>query len=395
MRDDFSNVVKGILAARVNNRCSNPRCRQPTSGPQIDPEKALNVGVASHMTAASPDGPRYDPTLTSEQRKHPDNGIWLCQKCGKLVDNDAARYTVELLREWKRSAEELALQEVEGRQPPLPDTGVSAASARFEQELAGRQLDDPQRPAFAKTKYGAKLGWVNERRVIGPLPVTGMCFACLPERIVADAEKDGLLRWMDCNQRRYDPCRERSFIPSPSYVLLSKGYLWDNASEIPVPPPAKVFTRYLAIEPAGWIEYGFDAGAPWEDDTDRVYYAKVVAAFVGFLSFVRDLSARFQIDTKAIGLGLALVGTSGKQLLCIREEGIRQSYHTQPPSSNAMRFVRPPGGEDWTVDAVAQEAAIEILDHWSFAGEFWVGRPEFKDGVYHGEFFKSRFQGWL
>jgi hypothetical protein len=71
------------------------------------------------------------------------------------------------------------------------------------------------------------------------------------------------------------------------------------------------------------------------------------------------------------------------------------SYQTQPPSSNVLRFVRPPTVDDWAVDAVAQEAAIEILDHWSFAGEFWVGRPEFKDGVYQGECFRSRFQGWL
>jgi hypothetical protein len=50
--------------------------------------KPLILGVAAHITAASPDGPRYDQNLSSEQRKSPDNGIWLCQNCAKLVDND-------------------------------------------------------------------------------------------------------------------------------------------------------------------------------------------------------------------------------------------------------------------------------------------------------------------
>ena len=90
MRDDFAENVKRIVAERVANRCSRPDCRAATSGPQVDPTKSLNLGVAAHITAASPGGPRYDPTLSSEQRSSPDNAIWLCQGCAKLVDNDSA-----------------------------------------------------------------------------------------------------------------------------------------------------------------------------------------------------------------------------------------------------------------------------------------------------------------
>lgn len=109
MRDDFSEEVKRTVAARVGYRCSSPKCRAPTSGPQLDPSKSLNVGVASHITAASPGGPRYDPALTPEERSHADNAIWLCQTCGKLVDNDKIRFTEEELRRWKRDAESEAL----------------------------------------------------------------------------------------------------------------------------------------------------------------------------------------------------------------------------------------------------------------------------------------------
>ena len=114
MRDDFPTATKELLAKRVGYRCSNPSCRQPTSGPHQDSTKTVNVGVAAHITAASARGPRYDTSLSAEQRKSTENGIWLCQKCAKLVDNDSARYTLEVLHEWKRIAEETAVRELEG-----------------------------------------------------------------------------------------------------------------------------------------------------------------------------------------------------------------------------------------------------------------------------------------
>jgi hypothetical protein len=67
------------------------------------------VGVAAHISAASPGGPRYNPSLTAAERIDPNNAIWLCQNCAKLVDNDVARYSVGLLKKWKRDAENMAL----------------------------------------------------------------------------------------------------------------------------------------------------------------------------------------------------------------------------------------------------------------------------------------------
>ena len=112
-RDDFSKDIKETLAKRVGFRCSNPNCRQATSGPQENSEKSINIGVAAHITAAANGGPRYDSTLNSEQRKNINNGIWLCQSCAKLVDSDEQRYTVEFLKKWKSISEEAALLELE------------------------------------------------------------------------------------------------------------------------------------------------------------------------------------------------------------------------------------------------------------------------------------------
>jgi hypothetical protein len=105
MRDEFTDKVKQKLAKRVGHRCSNPTCHQATSGPSLSTTESVNMGVAAHITAAAPRGARYDPSLTREQRKSYDNGIWLCKYCGDLVDKDAETYPVNLLRTWKTTAE--------------------------------------------------------------------------------------------------------------------------------------------------------------------------------------------------------------------------------------------------------------------------------------------------
>ncbi|HJT59167.1 MAG TPA: hypothetical protein VJ761_21855 [Ktedonobacteraceae bacterium] len=105
MRDDFSKKTKDILFKRARARCSNPECGKETSGAHSEEDRAVNIGEAAHITAASPDGARYDPTLSAEERKSPKNGIWLCASCATLVDSDSPKYTVELLRTWKTLAE--------------------------------------------------------------------------------------------------------------------------------------------------------------------------------------------------------------------------------------------------------------------------------------------------
>lgn len=105
MRDDFSQETKDTLFKRAQAKCSNPGCRKPTSGAHSKEDKSVNIGVAAHITAASPGGYRYNPALTSDERKHIRNGIWLCQSCAKLIDSDEPKYAVEILHAWKIVAE--------------------------------------------------------------------------------------------------------------------------------------------------------------------------------------------------------------------------------------------------------------------------------------------------
>lgn len=112
MRDNFPKSTIAKLAKRVAFRCSNPECHRPTSGPQVDSHGTINIGVASHISAASPGGPRYDEALTAQQRASQENGIWLCQTCAKVVDSDLSRFTKELLKSWKRQAELRAEEDI-------------------------------------------------------------------------------------------------------------------------------------------------------------------------------------------------------------------------------------------------------------------------------------------
>ncbi len=133
MRDDFTAQVKIKVAQRAGWQCSNPHCRQPTSGPS-DTEKAVtNVGVAAHISAASSGGPRYDRTMTQEERGSVENAIWLCQLHAKMVDDDPARYTRELLVEWKRGAEARAREGIERpgrhRETSAPAAGTQVVNA--------------------------------------------------------------------------------------------------------------------------------------------------------------------------------------------------------------------------------------------------------------------------
>ncbi|PTT91704.1 hypothetical protein DBR42_03355, partial [Pelomonas sp. HMWF004] len=133
-REDFSATVKDSLSRRVNLCCSNPGCGKFTAGPHTDPARALNIGVAAHITAAAPGGPRYDITLTKTERVSFENGIWLCQNCGKLIDNDPAQFTVTLLRRWKAQAEKKALHSLNGvamDEMPQPQSAKHAPLPRI------------------------------------------------------------------------------------------------------------------------------------------------------------------------------------------------------------------------------------------------------------------------
>ena len=109
-RDNFSTSVTNILARRAGGKCS--MCKRATFGPNDDPHKAICIGQAAHISAAAPDGPRYDPKMTVEERTSAKNGLWLCSNCHLLIDRNPKEYPIERLNAIKREAEEGAKQEI-------------------------------------------------------------------------------------------------------------------------------------------------------------------------------------------------------------------------------------------------------------------------------------------
>jgi hypothetical protein len=97
-------------------------------------DKSVNVGEAAHITAAAPGGKRYDASLTPQDRRAPGNGIWLCELCAKLIDTDEARFTVDVLRKWKKDAEERALLDI-----------ATAAPGTYRRPVVVVELDDEDR----------------------------------------------------------------------------------------------------------------------------------------------------------------------------------------------------------------------------------------------------------
>lgn len=61
-------------------------------------------GLEAHICVAAPNGPRYDPFMTPEERSGEGNGILLCREHASIIDIDKAPYPVELLKQWKQMA---------------------------------------------------------------------------------------------------------------------------------------------------------------------------------------------------------------------------------------------------------------------------------------------------
>lgn len=145
-RDDFPASLVAKLAKRSAQRCSNPDCRRLTSGPHSNEDKAVIIGVAAHISAAAPGGPRYDASLNSAERASAANAIWLCQNCAKLIDSDAEKYRVDTLRDWKDRHEAWVTRHISGEELGHPASGsVELIDVSVDQEscfYSEQKIDD-------------------------------------------------------------------------------------------------------------------------------------------------------------------------------------------------------------------------------------------------------------
>jgi hypothetical protein len=87
------------LFALSGNRCTFPRCALPIA------EGTSLIGEICHIHADSPDGPRYNPSQTDEERWGLDNLILMCAHHHQAIDDDEVSYPAERLRQMKHESE--------------------------------------------------------------------------------------------------------------------------------------------------------------------------------------------------------------------------------------------------------------------------------------------------
>jgi hypothetical protein len=244
-QDEFTPATKRTLALRVAHHCSFPGCTTPTVGPGIESSEAVVLtGEAAHISGASPGpgGARYDATMTSAQRSHIDNGIWMCGHHATVIDKDEKRYPRELLIEWKLQAETRAAEQqqfpsriqshsiVKGNNPFAE---MSQALELVQQTLLKAQnpvanLDNVSMALFVQTKYpgtnailtvnpetgGTKIEFSKPQTVNFTLPPdTARAFGEVISQLKQG--RSGDMNWSDLNieVNASDPVLNEAFAP--------------------------------------------------------------------------------------------------------------------------------------------------------------------------------------
>jgi len=115
------------------NQCAAPDCKKSF---EARDEKTI-IAKICHIEAASSDGPRYNSNMTDDERRDFENLILLCDECHSIIDNKdtETKYTVLLLKEWKRSHEDKCRRGKLIKNPKLINQAINAiASIEFKEE---------------------------------------------------------------------------------------------------------------------------------------------------------------------------------------------------------------------------------------------------------------------
>lgn len=105
-RHEFSQPTRLLLMRMAGGMCSKPGCSAHTISSNVNQTGHAGIHNVAHICSAAPGSgaKRYDPDQTEEERKSPENGIWLCANHATMIDSDDENYSVKELRSWKRQA---------------------------------------------------------------------------------------------------------------------------------------------------------------------------------------------------------------------------------------------------------------------------------------------------
>lgn len=112
-RIEFEKQTKDIISARSAYRCSFPGCNATLIGPGLEPASVDIIGECAHIYAAGKKGPRCNHTLSEDDLKKPENGIYLCRTHHALIDKNKGKdYPAETLMLFKQMHEHKISEEI-------------------------------------------------------------------------------------------------------------------------------------------------------------------------------------------------------------------------------------------------------------------------------------------
>lgn len=121
------------------NECAAPDCDRKL----IARDGETIVSKICHIEAASENGPRFNPEMDDDDRRHFNNLILLCDECHNIIDNieNEEKYPVVLLKSWKKTHETTSQQSILTHKPRLINQAINAI-AEIEIEESNEVLDN-------------------------------------------------------------------------------------------------------------------------------------------------------------------------------------------------------------------------------------------------------------
>lgn len=114
----ISDKTRKLLWGRSGNRCAICKKEIVITSTAHDDESV--VAEECHIISSRPNGPRHDPSYPVEKIDSYDNLILLCRTHHKMVDDQAATFIPDLLRQMKVNHEAWVSHKLEDQQEPSP-----------------------------------------------------------------------------------------------------------------------------------------------------------------------------------------------------------------------------------------------------------------------------------
>lgn len=99
----ITDKTRKILWGKSGNRCAICKIELVVDATEKDNEAV--VGDECHIISPSPNGPRYDPFFPEDKLNSYDNLILLCRIHHKMIDDQDATYTPDIIRQMKSNHE--------------------------------------------------------------------------------------------------------------------------------------------------------------------------------------------------------------------------------------------------------------------------------------------------